>query len=244
MVQEELMKYTLTHIHTHTEAHYWWRSGIILKGERSDARSLSRKLNPRSQLTPRLQLLRLLRILKDSLHKQHKPTLQFITATALIFSILNENLILNSLKTFRITRQWSSSGELRKSILFSDARVWDVSRFARSESLPIHSAPVLHQSPSGLTICFDGNQLFFLPSHLHSLLLRVFCLKFPCDHGSGASDGAEAWSQRLQCLAVPRPPWGSRTVHNRIPLISPKVGLVWGCWKLGWKLQSHVSLLL
>ena len=130
--------------------------------------------------------------------------LNFTIVNTLIFSILHKNLIQNYLRPFRITWQ-RRSRVLRKSIFCSDTSVCFVLRFAQSESLPIHSAPVMEKSPSGLTICFDGNQLFFLLSHLHFLLLQ-FYLKFPCNHGSDASDETRAWSQLLQhchqCISV------------------------------------------
>ena len=235
---------TLTHIHTHTQAHYWWRSGIILKGERSDARSLSRKLNPRSQLTPRLQLLRLLRILKDSLHKQHKPTLQFITATALIFSILNENLILNSLKTFRITRQWSS-GELRKIPFCFPMLVSGTCRDLPDQSPSPSILPQFSTSPHLVwQSVLMGISCFFSPLISTLCFCGFFAWSFPAITAQALQMELRhdhSLSSAWRCLAHPG---GVGTVHNRIPLISPKVGLVWGCWKLGWKLQSHVSLLL
>lgn len=116
----------------------------------------------------------------------------FIILNALIFSILNKNLIQNYLKPFRITWQ-RSSRELRKSILF-----W-CSCLVCVEICPIRVPP--HPfCPSSRTVPIWFDNLFWwksvvfspLSSPLSALAGFFFFLTlevFPCDHGSGASDG-------------------------------------------------------
>lgn len=92
----------------------------------------------------------------------------------------------------------------------------------QSPSPSIHSAPLLESSPSGLTVCLDGNQwIFFFSPHPHSLCLSKppptclisthgccgFHLKFlPAIATPALQMKTWAWSQaalcRHRCLTV------------------------------------------
>ena len=117
---------------THTKPHALTQAGsqfssLVTQWHHSErwevgATSPSRKLNAAVTTDPKTAtqescLLHMKHKHKDAPFKVHNPTLNYIILKALIFRILNKNLIQNYLKPFRITWQ-RSSRVLRKSILF------------------------------------------------------------------------------------------------------------------------------
>lgn len=74
-----------------------------------------------------------------------------------------------------MTAEQQSAKERRPALMLVSGLCWDSPN--QSPSTSIHSAPFLESSPSGLTVCLDGNQWIFFLSPPHPS--NSFCLSHP-----------------------------------------------------------------